>query len=111
MRKLLRILMVVGLALAAAWPAAASAQVSAADGGVLAEQHGDDAQMEDEAEDGEAAEGDDEDADEADEDERPTEPADTGDGSLAGTGSGLGWILFAGLGATALIGRYAIRRR
>lgn len=48
---------------------------------------------------------------EADEDERPTEPADTGDGSLAGTGSGLGWILFAGLGATALIGRYVIRRR
>lgn len=59
----------------------------------------------------------DEDADEdeadedADEDGRPTTPADTGDGSLAGTGSGLGWILFAGLGATALIGRYVIRRR
>lgn len=57
-------------------------------------------------------EADEDEADEdADEDERPTAPADTGDGSLAGTASGLGWILFAGLGATALIGRYVIRRR
>lgn len=49
--------------------------------------------------------------DEEDEEDRPTEPADTGDGSLAGPGSGLGWLAFAGLGASALVGRYLVRRR
>lgn len=58
----------------------------------------------------EEAEEEDEEEDDGDE-ERPTRPADTGDGSLASSTTGIGWLLFAGLGATALVARYVVRRR
>lgn len=45
------------------------------------------------------------------EEERPTRPADTGDGSLAPSTTGIGWLLFAGLGLSALAARYVVRRR